>query len=48
MKRKPSALDWSNLIQGLPTETVVIDQDGHFDETVSPHFAKWMKGTAND
>ncbi|WP_318766150.1 AbrB/MazE/SpoVT family DNA-binding domain-containing protein [Lactiplantibacillus carotarum] len=48
LKRKPSALDWSNLIKGLPTEKVDINEDGHFDEQAAPRFAKWMKGDDPD
>ncbi|MFD1125230.1 AbrB/MazE/SpoVT family DNA-binding domain-containing protein [Lentilactobacillus raoultii] len=43
IKKVPTQLDWHNLIKDIPTETVDIDKDGHYDKTKAPNFAKWME-----
>ncbi|KRL16596.1 hypothetical protein FD38_GL000025 [Levilactobacillus zymae DSM 19395] len=48
LEAKPNALDWSDLIKGLPTENVDIDENGNFDKSQSPEFYKWMKGDDPD
>ena len=42
LKKIPSRLDWSNLIDHLPRETVHMREDGSYDEEQSPHFHDWM------
>ncbi|MDT6980711.1 AbrB/MazE/SpoVT family DNA-binding domain-containing protein [Levilactobacillus zymae] len=46
LEAKP--LDWNDLIKGLPTENVDIDENGNFDKSQSPEFYKWMKGDDPD
>ena len=42
LRKIPSRLDWSNLIDHTPIETVHIGEDGSYDEEQSPHFHDWM------
>ncbi|MCW3779298.1 AbrB/MazE/SpoVT family DNA-binding domain-containing protein [Levilactobacillus namurensis] len=42
IRKKPTALDWSNLIAGIPNEVVSYNEDGTVNASKSPHFAEWM------
>ena len=42
IKKVPTALDWSNLVDQLPEEKVKIDKNGHYDPKKSPNFHDWM------
>lgn len=42
IKKIPTALDWSNLVDQLPEEKVKIDKNGHYDPKKSPNFHDWM------
>ena len=42
IKKVPTALDWSNLVDQLPEEKVKIDKNGHYDPKKSPTFHDWM------
>lgn len=42
IKKVPTALDWSNLVDQLPEEKVKIDKNGHYDSKKSPNFHDWM------
>lgn len=42
IKKVPTALDWSNLVDQLSEEKVEIDKDGHYDPKKSPNFHDWM------
>ena len=42
VKKLPTALDWENLIFGLPEEKVKIDKNGNYDPKKSPNFHDWM------
>ncbi|MCT3566424.1 AbrB/MazE/SpoVT family DNA-binding domain-containing protein [Levilactobacillus brevis] len=42
IQKKPTALDWSNLIAGIPNEVVTFNENGTVNTSKSPNFAKWM------
>ncbi|MDF7672507.1 AbrB family transcriptional regulator [Lactobacillus sp. ESL0701] len=42
IKKMPTALEWADLIKGIPTEKVDIDKKGHYDAKKSPDFHDWM------
>ena len=42
IKKVPTALDWSNLVDQLPEEKVKIDKNGHYDPKKPPNFHDWM------
>ena len=42
IKKVPTALDWTNLVDQLPEEKVKIDKNGHYDPKKSPNFHDWM------
>ena len=42
IKKVPTALDWSNLVDQLPEEKVKIDKNGPYDPKKSPNFHDWM------
>ncbi|QCZ49532.1 hypothetical protein UCCLB95_2332 [Levilactobacillus brevis] len=42
IQKKPTTLDWSNLIAGIPNEVVTFNENGTVNTSKSPNFAKWM------
>lgn len=42
IKKLPTALDWANLIDQIPSERVDFDKNGHYDPDKSPNFHDWM------
>lgn len=43
IQKRPSNLDWDNLIKNIPKEKVEIDKNGNYDPKKSPHFHDWME-----
>ncbi|MFD1549135.1 AbrB/MazE/SpoVT family DNA-binding domain-containing protein [Levilactobacillus fuyuanensis] len=42
LEKLPSALDWQDLVAGIPIERVDFDEAGKYDATKSPNFDEWM------
>lgn len=42
IKKLPTALDWANLVDQLPSEKVDFDKNGNYDPKKSPNFHEWM------
>lgn len=41
-KNEPTNKEWHDLMKKIPNETVNIDNNGHYDEKLSPDFHDWM------
>ncbi|KRM55235.1 AbrB/MazE/SpoVT family DNA-binding domain-containing protein [Lacticaseibacillus sharpeae] len=39
----PTADDWEKMFKDTPTETVELDNNGHYDPRKAPSFHNWMQ-----